>query len=94
MMAFKMARVFSGKEKIVKFAGAFHGWSDPAYVTDPKTDRQYGIPSGTSDSIINAPPHDLDAMDEIAFVDGKSPQQIGSFVRAPRHMPLTFTPTS
>ena len=36
----------------------------------------------------------LDAMDEIAFVDGKSPQQIGSFVRAPRHMPLTFTPTS
>ena len=39
MMAFKMARVFSGKEKIVKFAGAFHGWSDPAYVTDPETDR-------------------------------------------------------
>ena len=65
MMAFKMARVFSGKEKIVKFAGAFHGWSDPAYVTDPETDRQYGIPSGTSDSMINAPPHDLDAIDEI-----------------------------
>jgi len=65
MMAFKMVRVFSGKEKIVKFEGAFHGWSDPAYVTDPETDRQYGIPSGTSDSMINAPPHDLDAIDEI-----------------------------
>jgi glutamate-1-semialdehyde 2,1-aminomutase len=65
MMAFKMGRVFTGKEKIVKFADAFHGWSDPAYVTDPETDRQYGIPSGTSDSIINAPPHDLDALDEI-----------------------------
>jgi glutamate-1-semialdehyde 2,1-aminomutase len=65
MMAFKMARVFSGKEKIVKFTGAFHGWSDPAYVTDPDTDRQYGIPRGTSDTVINAPPHDLDALDEI-----------------------------
>ena len=36
----------------------------------------------------------LDAMGDIAFTDGKSPQQLGSFVRAPRHMPLTFTPTS
>jgi glutamate-1-semialdehyde 2,1-aminomutase len=65
MMAFKMARVYSGKEKIVKFTGAFHGWSDPAYVTDATTDLQYGIPSGTSDSVINVPPHDLDALDEL-----------------------------
>ena len=65
MMAFKMARVFSGKEKIVKFAGAFHGWGDTAYVTDEETDRQYGIPRGTSAAVINAPPHDLDALDEI-----------------------------
>ena len=36
----------------------------------------------------------LDAMDDIAFADGTSPQQVGSFVRAPRHMPLTFTPAS
>jgi len=36
----------------------------------------------------------LDAMEDIEFADGGSPQQVGSFVRAPRHMPLTFTPTS
>lgn len=36
----------------------------------------------------------LDAMGDIAFSNGKSPKQLGSFVRAPRHMPLTFTPTS
>ncbi len=65
MMAFKMARVHSGKEKIVKFTGAFHGWSDPAYVTDPETDRQYGIPRGTSDSMINVAPHDLDGLDQL-----------------------------
>ncbi len=65
MMAFKMARVYTGKEKIVKFEGAFHGWSDPAYVTDEETDRQYGIPRGTSESMINLPPHDLDAVDQL-----------------------------
>ena len=36
----------------------------------------------------------LDAMGDIAFLNGKSPKQLGSFVRAPRHMPLTFTPIS
>lgn len=65
MMAFKMARVYTGKEKIVKFAGAFHGWADPAFVTDPETDRKDGIPQGTSASVINVPPHDLDALDAL-----------------------------
>ena len=36
----------------------------------------------------------LDAMGDIAFLNSKSPKQLGSFVRAPRHMPLTFTPIS
>lgn len=36
----------------------------------------------------------LDAMDDIAFTDGHIPQEVGSFVRAPRYMPLTFNPTS
>ena len=36
----------------------------------------------------------LDAMDDIAFADGHVPQEVGNFVRAPRYMPLTFTPTS
>jgi cytochrome P450 len=36
----------------------------------------------------------LDAMDDITFADGHIPQEVGSFVRAPRYMPLTFTPTS
>ena len=38
--------------------------------------------------------HLLDAMDDIAFADGVPPKQEGSFVRAPRTFPLTFTPTS
>ncbi len=65
MMAFKMARVHTDKEKIVKFAGAFHGWADPAFVTDPDTDRRDGIPRGTSESVINVPKHNLEALDAL-----------------------------
>ncbi|MDG1845015.1 MAG: cytochrome P450 [Acidimicrobiales bacterium] len=36
----------------------------------------------------------LDAMHDIEFADGHIPQEVGSFVRAPRYMPLTFTPAS
>ena len=36
----------------------------------------------------------LDAMEDITFADGYIPQPVGNFVRAPRYMPLTFTPTS
>ncbi len=63
MMAFRICRRFTGKQKIVKFADAFHGWSDAAYVTDPDTDAAYGIPTGTSSSIINLPPHDLEPVE-------------------------------
>ena len=34
----------------------------------------------------------LDAMDDIAFAGGVAPKQEGNFVRAPRTMPVTFTP--
>jgi glutamate-1-semialdehyde 2,1-aminomutase len=64
MMAFRIARRFTGKEKVVKFKGAFHGWSDDEYVTDPETDRRYGIPKGTSDSMVLVEPHDLAALEK------------------------------
>ena len=69
MMAFRICRRFTGKEKIVKFADAFHGWSDAAYVTDPDTDAAYGIPRGTSASMINLPRHDLDAVESTLSSD-------------------------
>ncbi len=64
MMAFRIARRFTGKEKIVKFKGAFHGWSDDEYVTDPETDRKYGIPRGTSAGVVNVEAHSLPALEK------------------------------
>ena len=63
MMALKMARVFTGKTKIVKFRDGFHGWSDAAAVRDPDRDRQFGIPPETAASVIVLPDGDLDAVE-------------------------------
>ena len=33
LMAFRLARAFTGRDKILKFEGHYHGWSDQAYVS-------------------------------------------------------------
>ncbi len=33
LMAFRLARAFTGRTKILKFEGHYHGWSDQAYVS-------------------------------------------------------------
>lgn len=33
LMAFRLARAFTGRNKILKFEGHYHGWSDQAYIS-------------------------------------------------------------
>ncbi len=33
LMAFRLARAFTGRDKILKFEGHYHGWSDQAYIS-------------------------------------------------------------
>ncbi len=66
MLAIRAARAFSGKDKILKFEGHFHGWHDTAAPGErPPFDApsQAGIPQVTYDLTIVAP------TDDIAFVE-------------------------
>ena len=33
LMAFRLARAFTGRTKILKFEGHYHGWSDQSYIS-------------------------------------------------------------
>ena len=33
LMAMRLARAFTGRDKILKFEGHYHGWSDQAYIS-------------------------------------------------------------
>lgn len=69
--ALRMARAFTGREKVLKFEGAFHGMHDYALMSNqwtsaPGTDEapvpnSAGIPSGIEQNVVVAPWNDIDA---------------------------------
>ncbi len=78
LMALRLARAFTGRSKVVKFHGHFHGWHDyVAYGVSPPFDapNSAGIPAETLSTVLLAPPNDLaavrahlDARDDVAAV--------------------------
>lgn len=60
MMAIRMARAYTGKSKVIKFADHFHGWSD--YLV-AGSEGVGGIPKETLDTMIVLPPNDIEAFE-------------------------------
>jgi len=69
LMALRVARIVSGKHKVVKFAGMFHGWHDqlvPAAEPphDPGTNYEPpGVTNGVFGDLVIVPPNDLAAVE-------------------------------
>ena len=65
MMAIRLARAFTGKNKIIKIDGHFHGWHDYATVAmKPPYDvpDSAGVPQATADTILHVPFQDVEAV--------------------------------
>jgi glutamate-1-semialdehyde 2,1-aminomutase len=66
LMAVRLARLFTGRAKVLKFAGHFHGWHD--YLV-PAADPPYGgasppgLPREVTDFTVVVPPNDPQAVD-------------------------------
>jgi glutamate-1-semialdehyde 2,1-aminomutase len=74
MMAMRMARVFTRREKVLKFEGGFHGLHDYVMVGNWKPGAApfptpvpdiAGIPKGTVDSMLVAPFNDLETTEDV-----------------------------
>jgi glutamate-1-semialdehyde 2,1-aminomutase len=71
-LAMRVARAFTGRPKILKMAGHFHGWHDGAVaaVSPPyEVPWSAGVPTATIDQVVVCPPNDIKAA-EIAFERG------------------------
>src|SRR6266576_2972570 len=71
-LAMRIARAYTGRSKIVKLAGHFHGWHDGAVagVNPPyEVPMSAGVPGTTLDQIVICPPNDIKAV-EIALERG------------------------
>lgn len=67
MLAMRVARAYTGREKVLKFSGHFHGWNDYAVAGEkPPFDggAPPGVPQGTFESMVVAPVNDLDFVAE------------------------------
>ncbi len=68
LMSLRIARIVTGRQKVLKFAGHFHGWHD---LLIPAADPPYGtgdysmpgITAGVLDDLIVVPPNDLAALE-------------------------------
>ena len=77
--AMRLARAFTGRDKILKFAGAYHGNHDYALVSafpapgdavDARADSA-GQPAATTSTMLVAPYNDLDAVQRIVAAHGR-----------------------
>jgi glutamate-1-semialdehyde 2,1-aminomutase len=66
MMGMRLARAFTGRDKILKFAGHFHGWHDYALVGErfPADKPVPGVPRAIMDTMVVAPVNDLDFVEQ------------------------------
>ena len=72
-MAIRLARAFTGRSKIIRFYGHFHGWHDHvAFGVDSHFDGtpSIGINDKVAQDVILVPPHDLDLVRQILEDDG------------------------
>jgi glutamate-1-semialdehyde 2,1-aminomutase len=68
LLGMRIARAFTGKNKIVRFLSHFHGWHDQiSYAVHSHFDGSLpaGVPPGTERSIILCPPNDENRLREI-----------------------------
>lgn len=50
MLALRLSRAYTGKTKVVRFHGHFHGWSDAIFTSFPSTDmKQSAVSAASSD---------------------------------------------
>ena len=72
-MAIRLARAFTGRSKIVRFYGHFHGWHDHvAFGIDSHFDGtpSIGINDKVAQEVILVPPHDVDRVRQVLEGDG------------------------
>jgi glutamate-1-semialdehyde 2,1-aminomutase len=74
MAAIRIARAFTGKSKIIKIGGSYHGWSDQmvysVHIPGTGTLESKGIPNECFAHIVDVAPNDFDALEK-AFKDNK-----------------------
>jgi glutamate-1-semialdehyde 2,1-aminomutase len=93
LMAMRLARAFTGRNKILKFEGHYHGWSDQAYISARPSLNEAGpadapvpvlgspgMPASVLEDVVVAGWNDLDA---VAAAFARHPGEIAGVIMEP-----------
>ncbi len=83
MLALRDARAFTGREKVIRFAGHFHGWHDYAmagYQPPFETPTSTGIPRAVAESMLVAYPNRIESVRELL---DRHPNQVAAVILEP-----------
>ena len=81
LMALRLARIFTGRPRVLKFAGHFHGWHDfliPG-ADAPHGEVTPGVPADVARDTVIVPPNDPDAVERVLRDDA----QVGCVILEP-----------
>ena len=67
MMAFRLARAYTGRNKVAKFRNHFHGWHD--YVVAGSERPPVGVPGTTLESMVALEPNDIGMVERMLEQD-------------------------
>ena len=68
LMAMRLARAYTGKNKVIKLQDHFHGWHDYAMAGSDRSAP--GIPDASMGTMVIVPPGDLGAVEDVLNRDG------------------------
>lgn len=94
MLAMRDARAFTGREKIIRFAGHFHGWHDYAmagYQPPFDTPTSTGVPAAVQESMLVAYPNNIDSVRELLDAN---PGQVAAVIVEPGGGSNAIIPTN
>lgn len=63
LLALRLARTYTGKSKLLRFVGHYHGWQD-ALILGAGEGAILGIPQSVRDMTVACPPNDIEAVEK------------------------------
>jgi len=86
MAAIRIARAFTGKEKIIKVGGSYHGWSDQMvysiHVPGTGSLQAAGISKDCFNHVVDVPPNDFEALEK-AFKENQEKGGVAAMIVEP-----------
>ena len=92
LMAIRLARTYTQKNKVLKFEGHFHGWHDNLIMGahKPYNAPIPGVPQEILDTTILSPPNDIDAVEKLL----KEDEEIACVILEPTGASFGTIPTN